>query len=39
MRPLFSSHTFELHLEDFSQRICFAGAGAHRAHHHKGHAE
>jgi hypothetical protein len=32
----FTSHAFELHLENFSQHIRFAGAGAH---HHNGHAE
>jgi hypothetical protein len=32
----FTSHAFELHLENFSQHIRFAGAGAH---HHNGHAK
>jgi hypothetical protein len=32
----FTSHAFELHLENFSQHIRFAGAGAH---HQNGHAE
>jgi hypothetical protein len=31
-----TSHTFELHLKNFSQHIRFAGAGAH---HHNGHCK